>query len=173
MKVTVLLADKGTRDRQKATLNLLNAGWTSTRLQPPTAALPGPLSGMSLTSPHAVAVFYEVEPHLCNKQIQLMVELVTEDGKPVELPGPAGPQEMRLAQMITIQSPGGVPPGSPGTGNTLLEIFPGLPLTPGVYEWRVTLADRHEGDWRARFHVTPPAQPAALGFVPPTPAQGV
>lgn len=161
MKVNVLLADKGTSSPAHGTLNLLNAGWTQTQL----TGSPVPNApGLSLTPPHAVAVFYEVEPAFCNKAIELVVELVTQDGETVQLPGPAGPQAMRLQQQITVETPGGVPIGTPGTGNRLIEIFPCLPLAPGIYEWRVSLAGQHQTDWHARFHVAGPPGPPTFGF---------
>lgn len=141
MKVNVLLADKGTQSPQ-GTLNLLNVGWTQTPLQP--SGLVGPGLPVLLTPPHAVAVFYEVEPKHCNHPIDLIVELVTEDGQAVSVPGPAGPQPMILTQPITVATPGGFPAGTPGIANAILEIFPGLPLEPGGYEWRGTA---WQGEW--------------------------
>ena len=82
---------------------------------------------------------------------------LTEDGQPAQIQVPPGPpQNMRIEQMITVASPGGVPSGTPGTGNTLLEILPGLPLTPGGYEWLVTLDGEHDESWSARFRVIAP-----------------
>lgn len=170
MKVSVLLADKGTPDRGRGTLNLLNAGWTRTTLQPPQVLAPG-MPALALTPPHAVAVFYDLEPRHCNRPIELVIELLTEDGQPVSLPGPAGPQEMTLRQQITVASPGGVPSGTPGTGNTLIEIGPGLPLAPGGYEWRVTLAGEHEESWSALFRVAPQVQAPTLAIGPTSPPE--
>ena len=164
MKVQILLADKGTQNPQAGTLNLLNVGWSQTGLS-------SPAPGVSITPAHAVAVFYEVEPHHCNHPIDLLLELVTQDGHEVQLPGPAGPQPMRVTQQITIPSPGGAPSGTPGSGNTLLEVQPGLPLSPGGYEWRVTLAGEHREEWSASFRVVaPPNSQPVFGTGSPAPS---
>lgn len=161
MKVTVLLADKGTQNPLQGTLNLLNAGWAQTMLTP---IAPGVL----VTGPMAVAVFFEVEPRHCNHPIELLVELWTQDGEVVQVPGPAGPQPMRLQHSLTVASPGGVPAGTPGMANALLELA-GLPLRPDGYEWRVSLAGEHEAAWSARFVVVAPPQAPVFGApTPPT-----
>jgi hypothetical protein len=122
---------------------------------------------MSLTPPHAVAIFIEVEPAFCNRPIELRLELVTQDEHPVEMPGPAGPQPMVIRQIITVQSPAGRPPGSPGSGASLVEIFPGLPLAPGIYIWKVTLENEHHDEWNARFNVLPVREVPATTFGAP------
>jgi hypothetical protein len=152
MRVQVLLADKGSTNGPAGTLNLLNVGWTQTILR----AIPTGVPDVGLTVPHAVAIFFEVEPKDCNHPIDLELELEDEDGKVVSVQGPAGPQEMRLKQPVTVKSPGGVPLGTPGTGNALIEIFPGLPLKPGGYRWKVRLGGRTHVDWFAAFRVMPP-----------------
>jgi hypothetical protein len=167
VKVTVLLADKGTSNPAQSTLNLLNAGWS---IQQAVTAI-GPAGPVVVMPQHAVAVFSEVEPRLCNHPIDLLLELVTQDGQPVEVPGPAGPQIMSISQPITVVSPAGMPPGSPGLGNLLLEFSP-LPIQPGGYEWRVTLAGEHLEHWAARFQVVPTPQPQVPIFgTPPPPAE--
>ncbi len=167
MRVQILLADKGTRNPGQGTLNLLNVGWSQTPLRPAPPMVPGGL----ITGPHAVAIFFEIEHQYCNHPIELVLSLLTEDGPTVQLPGPAGPQEMRIRQMVTVMSPGGVPIGTPGNGNAIVEIFPGLPLRPGGYRWNVTLAGKEGEDWFAPFRVVPPPQgfPPVLE-VPPSPA---
>ena len=173
MKVSVLLADKGTPNPQAGTLNVLNLGWTQTVLRPVPVPAMGPVGLVMqvqlLTPPHAVVAFFEVEHQHCNHPIELVLELVDQDGHPVAVPGPAAgqPQPMRISQIITVTSPAGVPIGAPGAGNTMLEIIPGLPLQPGVYSWRVELAGQTEEDWCARFYVQPPQQQPAITFVPP------
>jgi hypothetical protein len=158
MKVEVLLADKGTANPVAGTLNLLNVGWKQTTLNP------GPLPGPLLTAPHALAIFYEVEPHRCNRPIELVAALFNEDGQPAEVPTPAGSQQVRIAQMITVNTPGGAPVGYPGTGNTLIEMFPGLPLTPGGYRWQVEIDGEQGEDWFASFRVAAHQSPQQFTF---------
>lgn len=152
MKVSVLLADKGTNNPAAGTLNLLNVGWGVTKL-----------SGR-ITAPHAVAVFFEADLAECNRPVAVVLELVNDDGQVVDLPGPAGPQPMRLEQSLTIVPPGGAPTGTVGKANTLLEIAPGLPLAPGTYSWRVTVDGHHEEHWTASFYVAPPPAMPTFGF---------
>ena len=165
MKVLVVLADKGTINPQQGTLNLLNAGWTQTHLRPAPQMMPGAF----ITAPHAVAAFFEVEYAHCNHPIELVLALLTEDGRPVQLPAPAGPQEIVFRQMLTIQTPGGAPYGTPGVGNALVEIAPGLPLPAGGYRWNVTLDNEHHEDWYAAFRVVQPPQMPGVVFGTPQP----
>lgn len=150
MKVSVLLADKGKANPQQGTVDLLNVGWSIATL------VTGPTGLM--TGPQAVAVFYEVELARCNKPLDLLIELVNADGSIVELPGPAGPQLMQIRQSVTIRIPP-APTGTPGTGNALIEMYPGIPLAEGRYNWNVTLDGEHEEDWTAGFYVSSPQQP--------------
>jgi hypothetical protein len=164
MKLSVLLADKGTQNPQAGTLNLLNAGWVQTQLRPAPPMMPG-LPGGLITPPHAIAVFFEVEYNQCNRPIELVLELLNEDGRPVEIPGPAGPQQLRITQQVTIPSPGGVSLATPGNGNAMVEIFPGLPLAPGTYRWQATLdGESPDESSLAAFRVVPPAQPPVVAF---------
>ena len=165
MKVSVLLADKGTANPHAGTLNLLNVGWSQTQLQVPQVMGPGMVA--QITPPHAVVVFFEVEPHRCNHPIELIVRLLNEDGSEVTVPGPTGPQPLRLVQPITVPTPGGMPSGSPGTGNTMIEIHPGLPLAAGGYVWKVTLDGEDHEDWSARFRVTALPVMPVFGAQPP------
>ena len=168
MKVTVLLADKGTANPQQGTLNLLNVGWWQTVLHPAGPMVPGGF----LTAPHAVAVFLELEHQYCNRPTELVLSLVDEDGRAVQVPGPGGGQELRIAQQITVSSPAGVPIGTPGRGTSMIEIVPGLAVGPGGYEWIATFAGEHRQEWGAQFRVLPPVQPpdATIG-TPPVPPQ--
>lgn len=151
----MLLADKGTQAAGAGTLNLLNVGWGTTQL------------AGDLTPPHAVAVFLEAELAECNRALTVTVELLDQDGKPVELPGPAGPQPMRLEQGMTIAPPSGAPTGTPGKANILLEISPGLPLKPGTYRWRVHVEGKTHDAWAASFHVALPPSAPVFGAPPP------
>jgi hypothetical protein len=159
LKVNVLLADKGKTNPQAGTLDLLNAGWSQT------SPTPSPMG--QVVPPQVVAIFFEVDRHLCNRDITLLVELVDEDGGAVALPGPAGPQPMRIEQHIRVPIPPLLPGGAPGSGNLLLELMPGPPLAPGVYTWRVTLNGEHRDDWTATFYVLPPPEAPTFGVARP------
>jgi len=162
MKVTVLLADKGTNNPQGGTLNLLNVGWTRTVLRP-APMVPGGF----LTPPLALAVFFEVEHSHCNHPIDLVIRLVNQDGQPVQVPGAAGTQPLVITQTMTVMSPAGAPIGAPGVGNALIEILPGLIIAPGNYRWEVTLDGDHDADWEASFQVVAPPQMGFMIGAPP------
>jgi hypothetical protein len=158
MKVDIVLADKGSANPQAGTLNLLNVGWSVTTLNP------GQAGAEPMTPPHAVAIFFEVELHRCNQPLQMVVELLTEDGQTVQVHTPNGDQPLHIEQTVTVSPPAGAPIGSPGHGNTLIEMAPGLPLPPGTYRWEVSLDRERKTEWTASFHVRPPQQQPVIGF---------
>jgi hypothetical protein len=166
VQVHVLLADKGTQNPHGGTLNLLNAGWTVTqlrRLAGPGAPPPAPL----VTGPQAVVVFLEAELSMCNRPLTLEIELLSEDGEVVTLPGPAGSQPVRLEQKIMVPSPPGVPTGFPGRATAMMELPTGLPLRAGVYRWQVRVNGKQEDGWSAGFFVAAPPEPATFGYPHP------
>jgi hypothetical protein len=152
VKVQVLLADKGTANPPQATLNLLNAGWLTTQLVPTPQGLAAPAM--------AVAVFFEVDVLRCGQPVPMVIELVDDDGMAVPMATPDGTRPVRIEQTITVAAPPSAPHGTPGRGNTLVEIVPGLVLRPGGYRWRVQLDGREEEDWSAYFVVIGPPGPA-------------
>lgn len=164
MKVFVLLADKGkVNPPPVGTVDLLNAGWSSTiavRETPVGPVLP----------PQAVAIFYEVDFPRCNRDLALEISLVNEDGVMVQVPGPVGLQPMRIQHTVRVPTPPGQPNGSPGTGSALLEFNPGPSLQPGAYKWQVTLDGQHNEAWCARFYVMPPPSSPVFGGAPEPPA---
>ena len=168
MKIYVLLADKGAQNPHNGTLSLLNVGWTVTQLRrpmgPPMAAGLPPL----LTGPQVVVVLIEAELALCNRSLTLEIELLTEDGDVVEIPGPAGAQAVRLEQPLMVPSPSGVPTGFPGRATAMMDLPTGLPLSPGIYRWQVRVNGKEEDDWSAHFYVAAPPQAPTFGF-PPAP----
>ena len=166
MKISVVLADRGTANPHNGSLNLLGVGWHTTQL---VLSPTGPM-----TPPHVVVVFFEVDNSDCNHAIPLELVLLTEDGQPVIVPGLPGNGELRMTHYVTVPSPGGAPMGTPGTGNAMIEIQAGLPLNPGGYRWNVTLAGRHDEEWFTAFRVNPmPQAPAIIfGAPPPPPTPG-
>jgi len=165
MRLSVLLADKGTNNPAAGTLNLLNVGWKQTRLNP-APMVPGGF----ITPPHAIAIFFEVEHQRCNHSISLVLRLTNEDGQTVQVPGPSGMQDLVITQTLTVVSPPGVPMGTLAPGNALVEILPGLPIPPGGYRWEVKLDGEEHDDWIATFRVTESSQPTFTIGTPTNPA---
>jgi len=168
VKVYVLLADRGAQNPQNGTLSLLNVGWTVTQLR--RVLGPGVPPGIAplVTGPQVVVVFLEAELAMCNRPLSLQLELLTEDGGVVEIPGPSGSQPVRLDQPIMVPSPAGVPTGFPGRATAMMELPTGLPLAPGIYRWQARVNGKEEDEWSALFYVAAPPQPPTFGFTPPS-----
>ena len=111
-----------------------------------------------VTGSSVVVVFIEAELAMCNKTLKLEIELLTEDGQVVAIPGPAGPQAVRLEQSIIVPSPPGVPTGFPGHATAMMELSNGIPLGPGIYRWQACVNARGKttgrpgSTWPPRFN---------------------
>jgi hypothetical protein len=163
VKVYVLLADRGTQNPQSGTLSLLNVGWAVTQLRRP--MVQGAPAGAALvTAPQVVVVLIEAELGMCNRSLTLEIELLSDDGDVVEIPGLPGPQAVRLEQSIMVPSPAGVPTGFPGHATAMMELPTGLPLAPGIYRWQARVNGREEDGWSASFYVAAPPQSPTFGF---------
>lgn len=163
MKVSVLLAERGMSNVPLGTVSLLSAGLPVVGSRQ--AAPGGPL----ISSPHVVAVFFEVELAKCNRPLVIEVELLDQDGHGVQVPGPTGPQELKLTQQLVVTPPIGAPTAFPGHGNIVLELGPGLPLTHGIYKWVVTIDGETKEDWSKQFFVPHPPTPPSFGSTPAAP----
>jgi len=167
MKVYVLLADRGVQNPHNGTLSLLNVGWSITQLRRVVAPSAQQDAPPLVTAPQVVVVFMEAELAMCNRALTLQIELMTEDGEVVSIPGPLGPQPVRLEQQIMVPSPAGAPTGFPGRASAMMELPTGLPLGPGSYRWQARVNGKEEEEWSAQFYVAAPPQPATFGFSAP------
>ncbi len=167
VKIYVLLADRGTQSSHNGTLNLLNVGWAVTHLRRAMGPAVPPAAALLVTGPQVVVVLMEAELAMCNRPLTLVIELRTEDGDVVEIPGAAEPQAVRLEQQIMVPSPAGVPTGFPGRATAMMDLPTGLPLAPGIYRWQASVNGKEEDDWSARFYVAAPPQPPTFGFPHP------
>ena len=170
VKIYVLLADRGTQNPHNGTLSLLNVGWAVTQLRRPMGLGPGlgTAAAPLLTGPQVVVVLIEAELAMCNRSLTLEIELLTEHGEIVEVPGPAGPQAVRLEQSLMVPSPSGVPTGFPGRATAMMELPTGLPLSAGIYRWQARVNGKEEDDWSAHFYVAAPPQAPTFGFPAPS-----
>lgn len=138
----VVLADVGQVD-PAGKLHLLGAGWSQTGVGP-----------NGLTPDFAVAVFVTVPWDQCNKELEVSLELVTDDEQAVTVNTPNGEQPIVIKQGVVVSPPAGAPNGSPGQHAMLVGVQGGLPLRPGSwYKWRVRVAGEQEPGWHARFFV--------------------
>ncbi|MGB9306113.1 MAG: DUF6941 family protein [Mycobacterium sp.] len=122
MKVTLFLADAAQADSQSGKVHALGLGWR--QCQTP-------------TPPFALVLFLDIDWDETNEQHKLKCQLLTTDGELVMVPGPQGPQPI----LFEAAAEAGRLPGSiHGTSVRMpltLNIPGGIPLEPGIYEWRV------------------------------------
>lgn len=131
----VILCQSAAVDGSVGTLHMLGAGWSVTGTP---------------TSPQAVALLIKVPWDRANEKLHITVNLVTEDGQPVVLPGPAGPQPITAEADLEVGRPAGVAVGSPLDAAMALNFMP-MPLSPGRYQWRVDIAGvPHEESFAVR-----------------------
>jgi hypothetical protein len=122
MKISLLLADAAQADAQSGKVNALGLGWR--QCQTPTPAV-------------ALVVFLDIDWDETNEQHRLKCQLLTTDGEAVTVPGPQGPQRILFEASAEAGRPPGAIHGTSVRMPMTLNIPPGIPLDPGVYEWRV------------------------------------
>ena len=134
-RATMLLADSAQAVENK--LYILGGGWDVTG--------PAPV-------PCAIAMLIQVSWDLTNRRHHWRLELVDSDGQPVQV-SPAGGETVAVEGEFEVGRPVGVAPGS-WLAVPLAINFAPIPLTPGNrYEWRLTVADQSDEDWRLPFAV--------------------
>jgi hypothetical protein len=133
----------------------INGGaWTMTGPQP---------------SAQGIAILLWVPWHEANRKIDVSLQLLNEDGSPVNVPGPVGPMvPLQVDAQFEVGRPAGVREGSELPIPIPVNVGP-LPLTPGSrYVWQLTVNGETHEDWRASFDVR--AMPAPFGPATPGPA---
>jgi hypothetical protein len=138
MKVTMLLADHAQAAEGK--LNIIGAGWT----------MVGPAP-----APFAIAILFEVPWDRANEEHEFRLELVDSDGDPVLVPTPDGEAPLVLEGQFEVGRPPGVRRGTPLPFPLAINMGP-QPLAPGGrYEWRLTVDEESDEDWRLPFSTRP------------------
>lgn len=122
-KITMLLADSAQAVSGK--LYILGGGWSVTGPAP---------------TPSAIAIKFEVPWEAANRRHSVRIELLDSDGQPVLVPGPDSLQPMLIETELEVGRPPGMAPGTPLDSPLAINIGP-LPLRPGRYEWRCTVAE--------------------------------
>lgn len=136
----VILCDSAQADPNSGKLHMLGAGWT--------------IVGTP-TSPHAVALLIQVPWDRANEQLELKIELLDADGRPVRAADAEDAPPICGEAQLEVGRPAGVARGSPLSASFALNVGP-MPLTPGRYEWRATV----DGDTQAESFqvITSPSQ---------------
>ncbi|MFY2858768.1 DUF6941 family protein [Mycobacterium sp. THU-M104] len=144
MKVSLFLADAAQADAQSGKVNALGLGWR--QCQTPTPAI-------------ALVLFLDIDWNETNKQYKLTCQLLTTDGEPVAVPGPHGPQQISFEAVAEAGRPPGAIHGTSVRMPLTLNIPAGIPLEPGIYEWRVEIAGFDQATAVEAFVVVGHAQP--------------
>lgn len=153
LTTNIILADYINID-QSGKLNALGGGLQFIGFDPNT--------GMS--TPFAVGVQMVLNNPNSVRDGSFELLLVDANGEPVAVPGPAGPQVLRVGQVVRFDDPvlpnvdvprGAVPPAA----NVVLNFANGVPLGVGMsYQWRAQVDHEMVGSYS--FYVPgPPPQP--------------
>jgi len=126
LEVHLVLCDAAQAESGK--VHMLGAGWSITG---------------SPSAPHAVAVLIKVPWDRSNQPMSLKVQMHEADGSPVSISTPEGPLTVGTEAQIEVGRPPGLAPGSMLDASFAFNI-PSLPLPPGRYEWRLTLAEHEQ-----------------------------
>jgi hypothetical protein len=138
MKVTMLLADSAQVVEGK--LYVLGGGWSITGPEP---------------SPFAIALLFDVPWDQTNIRHHFRLELVDLDGHPVLVETPEGEQGLAIEGQFEIGRPPGLKRGA-AIPTPLAFNLPPQPIPPGGwYEWRLTVDDSTDEDWRLPFSTRP------------------
>jgi hypothetical protein len=84
-----------------------------------------------------LVLFLDFDWDETNKRHRLKCQLLTTDGNPVMAPGPQGPQRIMFEAAAVAGRPTGAIHGTSVRMPLTLNIPAGIPLEPGIYEWRV------------------------------------
>lgn len=154
--INVMLADFAIADPQ-GKVNILGAGVTGIGFDPAQAT----------TTRFTLVAQISLPRDRCPAEFAVEIALLDASGDIADLPGPAGPQKMRVGQVVNIEKavplPGsGVPREAlRGQANIILDFGNGLPLTPGgAYRWRLQIDGDETVEVTYPFGVAgPPAGP--------------
>lgn len=124
IEAQLILADAAQAD-PSGKVHILGAGWSRTS---------------SPTAPQAVVVLMKIPWDRANQKLPRKVELLDADGHPVEIDTLEGSQRIAQEGSIEVGRPAGVAAGSLLDAAFVLNV-PGLPLEPGRYEWKLTVAE--------------------------------
>ncbi len=148
MKITLFLADAAQADAQSGKINALGLGWR--QCQTPTPAF-------------TLVLFVDIDWDETNKQHKLTCQLLTTDGEPVVMQGPGGPQRILFEAAAEAGRPPGAIHGTSVRMPLTLNIPAGMPLEPGIYEWRVEVEGLEKATAVEAFVVIGPGLPPLTG----------
>lgn len=121
----LLLCDAAQVDSAGGKVHMLGAGWSTTG---------------SPTAPQAVVAMLKIPWDRANQRLPLRLSLLDSDGQQVRLGEAANPQPVAAGGNVEVGRPPGLAHGSPLDSAFVLNV-PAMPLPPGRYEWRLTVAE--------------------------------
>lgn len=119
--------------------------------------------GWNVTGPgptgFALAGIVELEWHEANQPRRLRIELLTDDGRPVEVPTPIGQLPVVIEANVEVGRPPGVPQGTSFNVPLAINVGP-MPIPPGArFVWRFTIDGESRDEWRLPFLTRPAIGP--------------
>jgi hypothetical protein len=139
VRVTMLLADFAQVSDGK--LTIVGGGWSLTGPEP---------------APFGIAILIRVPWDQANQRHVMRLELLDADGQPVEMDAETGDGSEPIVFFddvpFEVGRPAGLKPGTPLDFPVAINSGP-LLLEPGRYEWRLTIDDKADDDWRLPFSV--------------------
>jgi hypothetical protein len=111
-------------------------------------------------APFALAGVLELDWDEANRPYRLEIDLVTEDGRPVQIPGPTGELPVHIGMDVEAGRPAGVRAGTPLNVPIAINIG-ALPIAPDArYSWVFRINGETHDMWRLPFAARAvPAQP--------------
>lgn len=108
--------------------------------------------------PSAVALKIDVDWNETGRPHHWELFLVDQDGRPIVVESPEGPQPIEVRGDFEVARPDGIPEGSPVDVAVAVNFSP-LPLAPSTrFTWRLTIDGESEPDWQLAFSTRPPRQ---------------
>jgi len=157
--VALTLADYAAADAQ-GKLNIIGGGISGVGFDP----------AQGISTRFSLVAQIAIPRDRCPAELALEIALLDATGDVADLPGPAGPQKMRVGQVVNIEIPSPVPgSGVPrealrGVATTILDFGNGLPLTPGaVYTWRLQIDGDETHEVLYPFGVSGPPPAPVIG----------
>jgi hypothetical protein len=89
--------------------------------------------------PLGLVVFLDIDWNETNQPHKLTCDLLTADGQPVTISGPLGSQPVHFEAHVEAGRPPGTIHGTASRMPLAINIAGGTSLTPGRYEWRVSI----------------------------------
>ena len=125
-----------------------------------------------LGAPSAIAVKLDVPWDRANQRLHLRLRLIGQDGEPVTLPRPQGPQPIEITGDAEIGRPAGLVHGADIDFPLAFQIGP-LPLQAGQrYQWVLDIDGETEQDWHLTFSTRTAPTGQARASWSPDPATG-